>query len=113
MLNSLSEIIDLRNQEKDEQEVNEVEGKEDTSEEDSVVKINKDMLAEKLKNSESVHKLSTEDILNKLFKINENLRKMPRSLRVKPCCATSIHNSAENIDFFLGLDKIMKWIEEI
>ena len=76
-------------------------------------KINKDMLAEKLKNSESVHKLSTEEILNKLFKINENLRKMPRSSRVKPTCVTSIHNSAETMDFFLGLDKIMKWIEEI
>ena len=39
MLNSLSEIIDLTNQEKDKQEVNEVEEKEDTNEEDFVVKI--------------------------------------------------------------------------
>jgi hypothetical protein len=76
-------------------------------------KINKDMFSQKLRDSESVHKSSTEEILNKLFKINENLRKMPRASRVKPNCVTSIHNSAETMDFFLGLDKVMCWIVEI
>jgi hypothetical protein len=76
-------------------------------------KINKDMFSQKLRNSDFVHKSSTEEILNKLFKINENLRKMPRASRVKPNCVTSIHNSAETMDFFLGLDKVMGWIVEI
>ena len=39
MLNPLSKIIDLTNQEKDEQEVNKLEEKEDTDEEDSFVKV--------------------------------------------------------------------------
>lgn len=76
-------------------------------------KINKDMFTQKLRNSESVHDSSTEEILTNLFKINEDLRKLPRTLRVKPNCATSIHNSAETMDFFLGLDKKMTWIANI
>ena len=57
MLNSLSEIIDLTNQEKDEQEVNEVEEKEDTDVEDSFVKVknkNKKVLREIQKNPPEV-----------------------------------------------------------
>ena len=76
-------------------------------------KINKDMFCQKLRSSESVHNLSTEQILINLFKINENLRKLPRALRIKPNCATSVHNSAESMDFFLGLDKGMSWIANI
>jgi hypothetical protein len=71
------------------------------------------MFCQKLRNSESVHNLSTEEILTNLFKINEDLRKLPRALRIKPNCVTSIHNSAETMDFFLGLDKGMGWIANI
>ncbi len=73
-------------------------------------KINKDLFTQKLRNSESVHNSSTEEILTNLFKINENLRKLPRSLRIKPNCTTNVHNSAETMDFFLGLDKKMEWL---
>lgn len=76
-------------------------------------KINKEVFTEKMRNSDSVNKLSTEEILTNLFKINENLRKMPRASRVKPNCVASVHNSAESMDFFLGLDKGMGWIEKI
>ena len=76
-------------------------------------KINKDMFCQKLRNSESVNNLSTEEILTNLFKINEDLRKLPRALRIKPNCGTSVHNSAETMDFFLGLDKAMGWVAKI
>jgi hypothetical protein len=76
-------------------------------------KINKDALAQNLRDSDSVNKLTTEEILTKIIKINDNLRKMPRASRVKPNCVASVHNSAETMDFFLGLDKTMSWIKEI
>ena len=76
-------------------------------------KLNKDIFTDKLKNTEAIHKLTTEEILNKLYKINEKIRGLPRCLRVKPHCAPSIHTSAENMDFFLGLNKHMPWIDEI
>lgn len=76
-------------------------------------KINKHIFTDKFKNSEFIHKLTTEEILNNLYGINENIRGLSRSLRVKPNCATNIHLSAENIDFFLGLDKNMLWINQI
>lgn len=76
-------------------------------------KINKAIFVEKLKNSDNVHKLSSDKILTKLFAINEQIRGKPRSLRVKPTLAGSIHNSSEILNLFLGLDKTMKWIDEI
>lgn len=76
-------------------------------------KINKDLFANKLKNNDNVHKLSTNEILTKLFEINQNIRGKPRSSRVRPNVSTSIHNSAESMDFFLGLDKTMCWLSEI
>ena len=75
-------------------------------------KINKDIFANKLKSTDSVHKLTTEQILFKLIEINEKIRVKPRSSRVKPNVNTSIHNSAESMDFFLGLDKTMAWLSE-
>ena len=76
-------------------------------------KINKHIFTDKFKNSEFIHKLTTEEILNILYQINENIRGLSRPLRVKPNCAANIHLSAENIDFFLGLDKNMLWINQI
>jgi len=75
-------------------------------------KLNKDVFVDKLKNTESIHKLSTEEILKKLYEINKKLRGLSRNSRVKNC-TPKIHTSAESIDFFLGLDKNMLWIGEI
>ena len=76
-------------------------------------KINKELFCEKIKNNDKCNKITSEEILNKLFTINEKIRGKPRSLRVKPNVNTSIHNSAETMDLFLGLDKTMSWINEI
>jgi hypothetical protein len=76
-------------------------------------KINKDIFVDKLKNMETIHDLQSEDILNKLFKINDEIRKQPRNSRTKPLCSISVHKSAEDINFFLGLDKNMLWINNI
>jgi hypothetical protein len=76
-------------------------------------KINKEIFADKLKNNDNVHKLTTNEILIKLVEINEKIRGKPRTSRVKPNVNSSIHNSAEIMDFFLGLDKTMSWISDI
>lgn len=76
-------------------------------------KINKNLFCDKLKNNDNAHKLSSDEILIKLFTINEKIRVKPRASRVKPNVNISIHNSAESMDLFLGLDKTMSWINEI
>jgi len=68
MLNSLSEIIDLTNQEKDEQEVNEVEEKEDTDVEDSFVKV-------KNKNKKVLREIQKRSLLYMLEAIKQNRRR--------------------------------------
>jgi hypothetical protein len=76
-------------------------------------RINKEIFAEKLRNTDFIHKLTTEQIVSKLISINIQIRKIPRDLRIKPNCSSNIHNLAEQLDFFLGLDKSMEWIEQI
>jgi len=76
-------------------------------------KINKELFCNKIKNNDNAHKLTSEQILNKLFDINNNIRGKPRNSRVKPNINTNIHKSAEEIDLFLGLDRTMSWIDEI
>lgn len=76
-------------------------------------KINKELFCNKIKNNDNAHKLTSEQILNKLFDINNNIRGKPRNSRVKPNININIHKSAEEIDLFLGLDRIMSWIDEI
>ena len=68
MLNSLSEIIDLTNQEKDEQEVNELEEKEDTDVEDSIVKV-------KNKNKKVLREIQKRSLLYMLEAIKQNRRR--------------------------------------
>lgn len=76
-------------------------------------KINKDIFIDKLKDTDFIHKLTTDEILNALFKINDKIRGLPRNSRVIPKCGNEIHHKAENLDFFLGLDKQMSWISNI
>lgn len=76
-------------------------------------KINKEIFADKLKNTEFIHKLTSEEIINNLITINNNIRKLPRGSRIKPNCSSDTHARAEYLDWFLGLDKNMNWMEEI
>jgi len=76
-------------------------------------KINKDIFVDKLKETEFIHNLNTEEILNKLYKINEKIRALPRSLRVKSKLPNEMHHKVETIDFFLGLDKKMLWLSDV
>jgi hypothetical protein len=76
-------------------------------------KIDKEIFCEKIKNNDNANNLSSEEILDKLFKINENIRGKPRASRVKPNVTTSVHNSAESLDLFLGLDRTMAWMNEL
>jgi hypothetical protein len=77
-------------------------------------KINKDLFVEKMRESDSVHKLDTNDIMEQIKKINSKIRGMGRNKRCdKKTISDSVHNHAESIDFFLGYDKELEWIEEI
>ncbi len=77
-------------------------------------KMNKDLFVEKMRESDSVHKLDTNDIINEIKKINSKIRGLTRNKRCeKKSISDSIHNHAESIDFFLGYDKELDWIREI
>ena len=77
-------------------------------------KINKDLFVEKMRESDSVHKLDTNEIIEKIKKINSKIRGLPRNKRnEKKSILDSVHNHAESIDFFLGYDKELVWIEEL
>lgn len=77
-------------------------------------KINKDLFVEKMRESDSVHKLDTIDIINQIKKINSKIRGLSRNKRCdKKSVSDSVHNHAESIDFFLGYDKELGWINDI
>jgi hypothetical protein len=77
-------------------------------------KINKDLFVEKMRESDSVHKLDTAIIMNEIKKINSKIRGLPRNKRcAKKSVSDSVHNHAESIDFFLGYDKELRWIDNI
>lgn len=76
-------------------------------------KINKDLFVEKMRESDSVHKLETEEIIKKINNYNIKLRGLPRNKRCDKPINDSIHNHAESIDFYLGYDKELKWINEL
>jgi hypothetical protein len=75
-------------------------------------KINKDLFVEKMRESDSVHKLETSEIIKKINDYNIKQRGMPRTKRCDKSVNDSVHNHAESIDFFLGYDKELKWIEQ-
>jgi hypothetical protein len=76
-------------------------------------KINKDLFVEKMRESDSVHKLETDEIIKKISNHNIELRGMSRNKRSDKSINDSTHAHAETMDFFLGYDKELKWIEQI
>lgn len=77
-------------------------------------KINKDTFVEKMRENEYIHKMETLQIIECIEKINIGLRKLPRNKRCVGASLTeSIHNKAEDMDFFLGYDKEMNWIYDV
>jgi hypothetical protein len=77
-------------------------------------RINKDLFVEKMRESDSVHKLDTSIIMDKITKINCKIRGLSRNKRsTKKSISDSVHNHAESIDFYLGYDKELDWIKEI
>lgn len=76
-------------------------------------KINKELFVEKMRESDSVHKLDTNEIIDKINEINSKIRGLKRNKRCENKTTDSVHNRAESLNFFLGYDKEFNWIEEI
>jgi hypothetical protein len=76
-------------------------------------KINKELFVNKMRESDSVHKLDTNELIDKINKINSKIRGLPRNKRCEKKISDSVHKNAESLDFFLGYDKELDWIEEI
>lgn len=76
-------------------------------------KINKDLFVEKMRENDSIHKLETNEIINKINNYNIKLRGMSRNKRCEKVVNDSVHNHAETIDFYLGYDKELNWIEKL
>ena len=76
-------------------------------------KINKDLFVEKMRQNNLVHKLETNELINKINDHNILLRGLSRTKRYDKPIVDSIHNSAETMDFYLGYDKELNWIEEL
>lgn len=76
--------------------------------------INQSLFRDKLKNGEFIHVLNAEQITKKIIEINEALRSKPRKSRtIQKNVSAKTHAKAEEIDFFLGLDKTLSWIDTI
>ena len=74
-------------------------------------KIDKDLFVEKMRDTDSVHKLETGEIIDRINKYNIKLRGMSRNKRNQDCkVSDSVHTHSETMDFFLGYDKELKWI---
>jgi hypothetical protein len=77
-------------------------------------KMNKDLFVEKMRNSDLVHKSDTNQLIELIKKTNSKIRGMSRNKRCeKKSISDSVHNHAESIDFFLGYDKELEWIDEL
>jgi len=77
-------------------------------------KVNKELFVNKMRDSDSVHKLDTNVITTEIKKINSKIRGMTRNKRCdKKSISDSVHNYAESIDFFLGYDKELGWVNDI
>jgi hypothetical protein len=75
-------------------------------------KINKELFIDKIRINDDCYKLSVEDIIEKISKINNELRILPRQERGGNL-TIKLHEKAEDIDFFLGIDKKLQWIDKI
>lgn len=76
-------------------------------------KINKDLMVEKMRETNAIHKLETSEIVDRIKKINEKLRGLGRNKRCEKVVSDSVHNQADKMNFFLGYDKELGWIEDI
>lgn len=76
-------------------------------------KINKDLFVEKMRQNDLIHKLETEEIIKKISNYNIKLRGLPRNKRFGKTLNDSVHAHAETIDFFLGYDKELEWIDNL
>jgi len=75
-------------------------------------RISKELFIDKIRNNDDCYKLSAEEIIGKIVKINNDLRILPRQERGGNL-TIKIHEKAEEIDFFLGIDKKLDWIDKI
>ena len=75
-------------------------------------RISKELFIDKIRNNDDCYKLSAEEITAKIVKINNDLRILPRQERGGNL-TIKIHEKAEEIDFFLGIDKKLDWINKI
>ncbi len=66
-----------------------------------------------MRESDSIHKLETNEIIEKIKKINDKIRGLGRNKRCEKAVSDSVHNNAETMNFFLGYDKELGWIDEI
>jgi len=76
-------------------------------------KINKELFIKKMELNNNVHKMESSEIIKKIIEINNNIRQLPRNKRCNTKCSIQVHIKAETIDFFLGYDKNMDWINNI
>lgn len=76
-------------------------------------KINKGIFIDKMRESDSVQILESNEIIKKIKQINSKIRGLSRNKRCDKYLADSIHNHSESMDFFLGYDKKLGWIDYI
>ena len=76
-------------------------------------KLDKELFIKKMELNNNVHKMESSEIIKKIIEINNNIRQLPRNKRCNTKCSTQVHIKAETIDFFLGYDKNMDWINTI
>lgn len=74
-------------------------------------KINKELFVEKMRDNDFIHKLEVSQITQKILQQNEKIRGLFRNKRSIKHVSDSVHNHAETMNFYLGYDKNLKWIE--
>ena len=66
-----------------------------------------------MRESDIIHKMETKDIIDKINEYNNKLRGLGQNKRFNKSLNITIHNYAETMDFYLGYDKNLNWINEI
>ena len=74
--------------------------------------INKNLFVQEMRENNFVHNMEIELIIKKILEINNEIRGLPRTKRCKGISST-IHSHAEKMNFFLGYDKDLSWIQLI
>ena len=73
-----------------------------------------DNLFKKLRKNTFFQESDTEEIFKKILDINKKIKNLPRKERCGASKASkACHEKADSSDFFLGLDKDMKWLDEL